>query len=104
FSLAVTGSQLIGMIFLAPILLPTVGASWLFFIASCIFGVAVLCASLMPPIRDDDSAPDQQWPSVRQLRSAGGDYFNTLRTLVRDPVATLALIHYATGSSLVLLF
>ena len=33
FSMAVTGSQLIGMIFLAPILLPTVGASWLFFIA-----------------------------------------------------------------------
>ena len=28
----------------------------------------------------------------------------TLQTLRRDPVATLALIHYATGSSLVLLF
>jgi MFS family permease len=28
----------------------------------------------------------------------------TLRGLVRDPVSTLALIHYATGSSLVLLF
>ena len=30
FSLAVTGSQLIGMIFLAPILLPTIGPSGCF--------------------------------------------------------------------------
>ena len=29
---------------------------------------------------------------------------NTLRTLAKDPVSALALIHYATGSSLVLLF
>ena len=43
FSMAVTGSQLIGMIFLAPILLPTIGAMWLFMIASLMFGVSVLC-------------------------------------------------------------
>jgi MFS family permease len=104
FSLAVTGSQLIGMIFLAPILLPTIGPAWLFFVATCMFGVSVLCAWLMPPIRDDDGAPDRSWPSARELRDAAGDYVSTLRTLVRDPVASLALIHYATGSSLVLLF
>jgi MFS family permease len=104
FSLAVTGSQLIGMIFLAPILLPTVGAMWLFLIAAFMFAISVLCAYLMPPIRDEHIAHDQPWPSVGQLRSAAGDYFGTLRTLAKDPVATLALIHYATGSSLVLLF
>ena len=41
FSMAVTGSQLIGMIFLAPILLPTLGAEWIFIIGSAMFAVAV---------------------------------------------------------------
>jgi MFS family permease len=104
FSMAVTGSQLIGMIFLAPILLPTVGEAWLFGFASAMFAVAVVCAYLMPPIHHADAAPDRSMPTLRELRDAGGDYAHTLRTLAKDPVSTLALIHYATGSSLVLLF
>ena len=104
FSLAVTGSQLIGMIFLAPILLPTIGPIWLFVIAALMFAVAVACAFLMPPIPHDDAAPDRSWPEFAELRKSAGEYVETLRTLRRDPVALLALIHYATGSSLVLLF
>ncbi len=104
FSMAVTGSQLIGMIFLAPILLPTLGEAWLFLIAAVMFGIAVACAYLMPPIPQTDAAPDRSLPTMRELRNAGGDYANTLRTLAKDPVSTLALIHYATGSSMVLLF
>lgn len=105
FSMAVTGSQLAGMIFLAPILLPTVGASWLFLIASLMFVIAVGCAWAMPPIEGQHGADDhRQWPTFSQLRAAAGDYANTLRGFARDPVATLALVHYATGSSLVLLF
>ena len=104
FSMAVTGSQLLGMIILAPILLPTVGEAWLFAIATAMFAVSVICAVLMPPIRDDDAAPDRAMPTFRELRNAAGDYLNTLRTLSKDSVSTLALIHYATGSSLVLLF
>jgi len=104
FSMAVTGSQLAGMIFLAPILLPTVGPVWLFALASVMFGISVLCAYLMPPIHHDDDAPDRSWPTFRELRGAAGDYAHTLRTLGKDPVSMLALIHYATGSSLVLLF
>ncbi len=104
FSMAVTGSQLVGMIFLAPILLPTVGEVWLFAIAALMFGVAVVCAWLMPPIRDGDLAPDRSLPTFREFRSAAGDYMHTLRALAKDPVSTLALVHYATGSSMVLLF
>ena len=104
FSMAVTGSQLIGMIFLAPILLPTIGAMWLFIICAAMFGVSVLCAYLMPPIADDDEAPDRSWPTWDEFRSAAGDYLGTLRTIGKDHVSSLALIHYATGSSLVLLF
>ena len=104
FSMAVTGSQLIGMIFLAPILLPTLGAEWIFIIGSAMFAVAVLCAWLMPPIVDDDEAPDRSMPTFAELRNAGGDYMNTLRTIGKDPVSSLALIHYAAGSSMVLLF
>lgn len=107
FNLAVTGSQLAGMIFLAPIVLPAFGddgPTVLFIIAAGMFAVSVACAYLMPPIPADDAAPDKSWPDLREMRDAAGDYVNTLRTLSRDPVATLALIHYATGSSLVLLF
>jgi hypothetical protein len=92
------------MIFLAPILLPTIGALWLFVICSAMFGVSVLCAYLMPPIADDDDAPDRSWPTWDEFRSAAGDYLGTLRTIGKDHVSSLALIHYATGSSLVLLF
>jgi MFS family permease len=68
------------------------------------FAVAVLCAYLMPPIPNDDAAPDRSWPKFSELRQAARDYAGTLRTLRKDPVALLALLHYATGSSLVLLF
>jgi len=104
FSMAVTGSQLAGMIFLAPILLPTVGEVWLFLIAAVMFAVASACAWAMPPIHDSHGPPERRWPTFREFRQAAGDYAHTLRTLSGDPVATLALIHYATGSSLVLLF
>jgi MFS family permease len=104
FALAVTGSQLAGMIFLAPILLPTVGATWLFIITACMFGTAVAFSWLMPAIENDDGSPERQWPTVNELRDAAGDYAQTVRRLGRDPVSTLALVHYATGSSLVLLF
>ncbi len=104
FSLAVTGSQLAGMIFLAPILLPTVGAQWLFVITAVMFAVAVVCAWLMPPIEEDDGSPERQWPTWREIVDSGREYVHTLQTLRDDPVAGLALIHYATGSSLVLLF
>jgi len=104
FSMAVTGSQLIGMIFLAPILLPTLGEAWLFFIAAAMFAISVACAYFMAPIHHEDAAPDRQWPTFRALRDAAGDYAQTMRSLARDRVSALALIHYATGSSLVLLF
>ncbi|TAK68332.1 MAG: MFS transporter, partial [Dehalococcoidia bacterium] len=92
FSMAVTGSQLIGMIFLAPILLPTLGEAWLFFIAAAMFGVSVACAYLMGPIHhEDDVAPDRQWPTFDAFRDAAGDYAQTMRKLARDRVSALAL-------------
>ncbi len=104
FSMAVTGSQLIGMIFLAPILLPTLGADWVFLIANLMFAAAVLCAWMMPPIESDDGSPDRKLPTFGELTKAASEYASTMRTLAKDPVATLALIHYAAGSSMVLLF
>jgi MFS family permease len=107
FSMAVTGSQLGGMIFLAPIVLPAFGddgAIVLFVIATVMFGIAAVCTYLMPPIDRDDGAPDRRLPTMREVRDAGGQYMTTLRNLRRDPVSTLAMVHYAAGSSMVLLF
>jgi MFS family permease len=95
------------MIFLAPIILPAFGNDGpivLFTIASVMFAVSVLCAYLMPPIPGDHKEAGAHMPTLRELRDAAGQYMSTIRTLAKDPVATLALIHYATGSSLVLLF
>ncbi len=104
FSLAVTGSQLLGMIFLGPILLPTLGAAGVFTIMAALFAISVGCAWLLPPIEDDAVHGERRLPTLRQVRDAGADYVHTLRTLRNDGVATLSLVHYATGSSLVLLF
>ena len=50
------------------------------------FGLSVLCACLMPPIPQTDAAPDRSLPTLGELRAAGGDYANTLRTLAKDAV------------------
>ncbi|MDE3097460.1 MAG: MFS transporter [Chloroflexota bacterium] len=104
FSLAVTGSQLLGMIFLGPILLPTVGAVGVFTATTVMFAISVGCAWLLPPIEHDAIHGERKLPAWSEIREAGADYVQTLRTLKRDAVAALALVHYATGSSLVLLF
>lgn len=104
FSLAVTGSQLLGMIFLGPILLPTVGAVGVFTVTAVMFAISVGCAWLLPPIEHDAVHGERKLPAWSEISEAGRDYVQTLRTLKRDAVAALALVHYATGSSLVLLF
>ena len=43
-------------------------------------------------------------PTFRELRERGGRLLETLRTLRRTPCRRWRSIHYATGSSLVLLF
>jgi len=104
FSMAVTGSQLAGMIFIAPIVLPAFGPVALFVVAILMFLFASVCAYLMKPFEGEDAARERQMPTLRELREAAGEYTQTLRALWRDPVASLALVQYATGSSLVLLF
>jgi MFS family permease len=104
FSMAVTGSQLAGMIFIAPIVLPAFGATALFVIAIIMFLVASGCAYLMPPWEGEDSSPNRQLPKWSEFRTAAGEYASTMRGLRGDPVSFLALVQYATGSSLVLLF
>jgi MFS family permease len=104
FSMAVTGSQLAGMIFLAPIVLPAAGPVVLFVIATVMFLVASGCAYLMPPWEGHDVSSHPQMPKLSEFRDAAGQYAHTLKTFGRDPVSALALIQYATGSSLVLLF
>ncbi len=62
--------------------------TWLFVIAALMFAVAVGCAWLMPPIPEDDAAPDRSWPDVP--RAAQAPRANTSRRCARcarDPVA-----------------
>lgn len=106
FSMAVTGSQLAGMIFLAPIVLPAFGSDGpivLFVLATFMFAISVACAWLIPPW-EHHHENGRHWPHMGEFMRSAGEYVGTMRTLARDPVALMALIHYATGSSMVLLF
>ena len=67
FSLAVTGSQLIGMIFLGPILLPTVGSVGVFVLAAVMFAGSVVCAWLLPPLEADARARREKATDDRRI-------------------------------------
>lgn len=103
FSLAMTGSQFAGMVFISPILLKTAGSDVLFIVMAVAFLVASGLTRFLPQIGDNDRE-ESAWPGRGELRGAVSDYFRALGTLRADPLSYLALVHLTLSSSLVLLF
>lgn len=103
FSLAMTGSQFAGMVFISPILLKTAGSDVLFIVMAVAFLVASGLARFLPQI-GDDAREESAWPGRGELQGAVSDYFHALGTLRADPLSYLALVHLTLSSSLVLLF
>jgi len=102
FSAGVTASQFAGMILLAPILLPAVGARGLFVFCAVLFALAALVARFLPHM--EGGGKSRKLPAPAELRDAMIDFWKALRTLGRDPVSYLALVHVTVSSSLVLMF
>lgn len=103
FSLAITGSQFAGMVFLSPILLKTAGSDVLFIVTAFMFLAAGGLTIFLPQIGSDDREQSAR-PGRAELRGAVAEYFQALGTLRADPMSSLALLHLTVSSSLVLLF
>ena len=105
FALGFTIAQVTGLIFFAPLLLKTAGASPLFITACGTFIVASLLAYLLPYIGpEEEQETDRALPGPAELRGALSEFMKALSVLRSDPLSYLAMAHIATSSTLVLIF
>jgi MFS family permease len=102
YNFTLTGSQLIGIVFVAPTLLKLVGANGLFVTTIVMFLVAAALSYRLRNIPTEHDADDafegDMWARIPH------EFRETWRTLVRDRYSTLALGQLIVSSTLVLLF
>jgi MFS family permease len=101
YNFTLTGSQLIGIVFVAPTLLKLVGADGLFITTIVMFLIAAaLCYRLrnLPGERDPAAQQGDMWSRIPN------EFRETWRQLVADRYSTLALAQLIVSSTLVLLF
>jgi MFS family permease len=101
YNFTFTASQLFGIVFVAPVMLKSLGAEGMFLAAAAMFGGA---AALAYPIR---SVPLEHEVARQQQIVAPGigrEFRESLGAILRDRLATLALGQLIVSSTLVLLF
>ncbi len=101
-SLAWTGAQFVGMVFLAPIFLKTYGANSLFVFTALLFLAAAGLVRLLPQVEHEGHPNGSQ--QARFLQTAPGELVRALRLIRSDPASLLAMAQLTLSSSLVLLF
>jgi MFS family permease len=101
-SLAWTGAQFTGMVFIAPIFLKTFGVDALFFAAALSFVAASMLARSLPKNVGAHQAGEADEP--RATQAAPRELWEALRLLRSDPASCLAMAQLTLSSSLVLLF
>ncbi len=100
YNLTVTGGQLVGMVFLAPLVLKVAGGAGeeaMFATGAVMFAAAAAVSLLLP----------REGPTVGQapvLTAMPRELLSALGALRRDRQAALAMVHLVTGNTLVLLF
>ncbi len=101
YNFTLTGSQLVGIVFLAPLMLKTLGEDSIFIMTACMF---LASAALATQVRaTQDEAP----PRVAQRAVFSGvlsDFRESWRILFSDRYSTVALLQLITSGTLVLLF
>ncbi len=100
YNFTLTSSQLLGMVFLAPILLKTVGADGMFITATVMFVIAAWLASTLHVVREER----EELPKGAIFGGIPTDFRETWRVLVSDRYSLIALTQLITSSTLVLLF
>ena len=100
YNFTLTGSQLLGIVFLAPLMLKTLGEDAIFIMTACMF---LASAALATQVR----APQEPEPRVVQKAVFSGvmaDFRESWRILFSDRYSTVALLQLITSGTLVLLF
>ncbi len=101
YNFTLTGSQLIGMVFVAPTVLKTLHADGMFIVAAVLFLLAAWLASVLNVVHEERE------PRLPQGAIFGGiptDFRESWEVLVSDRYSLLALVQLITSSTLVLLF
>jgi MFS family permease len=98
YNLTLTGSQLVGIVFLAPILLKTFGEDAVFVLTGCMFIASAGFAFLL------DTPLDEHAKAERAIGGVATDFRESWRLLFSDRYATIALMQLVTSGTLVLLF
>jgi MFS family permease len=102
WSMAVTSSQFGGMVIVAPILIKSYGSDAVFVVAAVLFLAATAMSRLLPYI---EAHATTAFSGARSLVIGSlGEMGRTLRLLRSDSTASIAMMHMAVSSSLVLFF
>ena len=101
YNLTLTGSQLVGMVFLAPAILKSAGEDAMFVLGAVLFLVAALLVARLGPLRDDHGPSLPQGPLFGGIPS---QFRESWRALTSDLASLLALSQLILSSTLVLLF
>jgi len=102
YNFTLTGSQLVGIAFVAPILLKSVGADGMFLTAAAMFLIAALFAARVNVWKDKQEPAEPR--EGTNFSAMPTEFRESWRALVSDKYSVLALGHLILGSSLVLLF
>jgi len=101
YNFTLTGSQLIGMVFLAPAILKTFGEEAMFIFGGAIFAASAALATTLHDDSPPEAAPLPQWRLLANIRRG---FRETWRALRADVASFLAMTQLIIASSLVLLF
>ncbi len=101
YNLTLTGAQLLGIVFVAPILLKSVGPDGLFLSATVLFLIAAFFAARVNVWHDTAKAEPSQGTNFGSMPT---EFRESWRALVSDRYSFLALGQLILSSSLVLLF
>lgn len=101
YNFTLTGSQLMGMVFLAPAILKLADEDIMFLTAAVVFVIAAGLAAWLNTLGDHQ---DYALPKGPMFGAMPEDFRKGWRALTSDPASALALAQLTMSSSLVLLF
>ncbi len=103
FNLTFTISQLVGIVFMGPILIKLFGVHFLFVLIAILFGVCGLLVLPLPHGRSKSSEAAVRPEDVRAIRRFVDDLHVTWKFLSSDRMATIALLLLTSGATLSLI-
>jgi DHA3 family macrolide efflux protein-like MFS transporter len=101
YNFTLTASQLVGIVFLAPLMLKTLGEDAVFVLTACMFLVS---AALATQVRAPQEEPAPRVAQGAVFGSVLSDFRESWRILFSDRYSTVALLQLITSGTLVLLF